>query len=242
MENMKILVVYYSRTGTTKKVAEFLDEAYDFEVEAIEDYVNRSGMLGLLRSTTAAMLRRGARIAEMKRDPRDYDLVVIGTPIWAGTMSTPVRSFLQTYGRQLHSVAFFCTHGDGKAEPLFSEMTSMCGKKPVSVCAIAGREVQSGLFQGRAAAFLHELQHRAARARKRVGSITGAITGYRRHKPDEVIAIARVPAPSPARQTWRTGSKSARGLVLARSRFAEIARKTRRAAQQAQGRRAGYAA
>jgi menaquinone-dependent protoporphyrinogen IX oxidase len=60
----------------------------------------------------------------------EYDLVLIGTPIWACTMASPVRSFLQEYKEKLPRVAFFCTMGGDDASDTFSEMEDLSEKLP----------------------------------------------------------------------------------------------------------------
>jgi len=54
---MKILVIYYSRTGVTKKVAEILKGKLGADLEAIEDKINRRGVFGYIRSGREATLK-----------------------------------------------------------------------------------------------------------------------------------------------------------------------------------------
>jgi hypothetical protein len=69
-----------------------------------------------------------------------YDLVVIGTPVWAWSLSSPVRAYLTATASQLPEVAFFCTLGARGSESAFAQMTAIVGKKPRAVCAITQRE------------------------------------------------------------------------------------------------------
>ena len=45
---MKNLVVYYSRTGRTKKIAKEIQERLNADIEEIHDVKNREGILGWL--------------------------------------------------------------------------------------------------------------------------------------------------------------------------------------------------
>jgi len=47
---MKGLIVYFSRTGRTRKVAEALQEATGFDLEEIKEKAGRVGTLGFLKS------------------------------------------------------------------------------------------------------------------------------------------------------------------------------------------------
>ena len=52
-----------------------------------------------------------------------YDLVIIGTPVWAGRCSSPVRSFLVEYGNELRRVAYVITRSsDVHYEEIFEQM------------------------------------------------------------------------------------------------------------------------
>ncbi|WP_232450506.1 flavodoxin family protein [Burkholderia ubonensis] len=87
----KILVVFYSRTGTTRRAGAALATMLHADVEEIVETHSRIGPFGFLRSLVEAINRKPAEIAASKRDPSAYDLVVIGTPVWAGSVSSPVR-------------------------------------------------------------------------------------------------------------------------------------------------------
>lgn len=141
---MKILVVYYSRTGTTKRLAVFLAEKFGAETEEIKDTVKRAGLIGYIFAGRDAARRRLTKLEPIKNDPAEFDLVVIGTPIWGWNMSTPIRTFITEQKDKFKQVAFFCTmggSGDGKA---FKEIGEIVGKKPVAVLGLKTKEVVSG--------------------------------------------------------------------------------------------------
>ena len=106
---MKILVVFYSRSGKTKKVAGKISELLKCEIEEIIDMKNRKGIPGFLSAGTDANLRKLTAIKEIKNNPSLYDLVIVGTPIWSSNISTPIRTYLFLYKEEFKKVAFFCT-------------------------------------------------------------------------------------------------------------------------------------
>ena len=67
----------------------------------------------------------------VKNDASTYDIIVIGAPIWASTLSTLVRTYISQY-KGSSKVAFFCTSGGTRGEP-FDEMESLCGKEPAAI-------------------------------------------------------------------------------------------------------------
>lgn len=157
MTASKVLVVYYSRTGTTRRLAEALAKALQADIEPVIDTKSRSGVVGYLRSVAEALQKRGAPLKPMKADPRSYDLVVIGTPVWAWSVSSPVRSYLAANRGCLPDVAFFCTMGSRGSERAFAEMQAIAGKAPRARCAVTAREVASEAYGRHIAQFLEQL-------------------------------------------------------------------------------------
>jgi flavodoxin len=84
---MKSLVVFYSRSGKTKQVAEKITELLKADLEEVIDLKSRKGIFGWLSAGKDASKKNGATIAAIKKQPAQYDLVILGTPVWAGKMS-----------------------------------------------------------------------------------------------------------------------------------------------------------
>ncbi len=120
-----ILCVYYSRTGSTEKLMKEIAQELKCEIVKLEDGVDRSGISGWLRSGMQAMARKLPPVREFKTvlPLTAYDLVIIGTPVWAGRCSAPVRSFLRDYGQQLRRTAYVITRAsDVRYEEVFEQM------------------------------------------------------------------------------------------------------------------------
>ncbi|MGQ9759861.1 MAG: flavodoxin family protein [Candidatus Methanomethylicaceae archaeon] len=143
---MRILVVFYSRTGKTKVVAKKLAEITKSDVEEIMDTKNRSGFIGVLLSGYEAARRKLTVIMETKYDPSQYDLVIIGTPVWAGVMSVPVRTYISNHKGKFNNVAFFCTHGMKDAPKIFKDLGEACQKEPVATLKIRSTEIEKGEY------------------------------------------------------------------------------------------------
>ena len=143
---MKILIVYYSRTGVTRKLADYLAKKINAETEEIKDTVNRAGVVGYLLAGRDGMKRRLTKLEPLKLNPADFDLTIIGTPIWSWNMSAPARTYLENYKSQFKKVAFFCTMGGSGDETAFREMSGITGKKPMATLSLKTKEVVTGDF------------------------------------------------------------------------------------------------
>lgn len=158
MAMSRVLVVYYSRSGTTRRVAEAVSRALHCDTEAIVATASRTGVMGYLRSLVEAVQRRPSLIERTQKDPVSYDLVVVGTPVWAGSVSSPIRSYLMANKAKLRNVAFFCTLGGRGSESTFGQMQGLAGKAPVARCAITAREALSDRCGVAVAAFVKQLE------------------------------------------------------------------------------------
>jgi flavodoxin len=78
---MNALVTYYSRTGTTRKVAEKLASFLNCVSEEIHDTTNRKGILGWLSAGKDATSKKLTKLEKVNNDPASYDIVIIGIPI-----------------------------------------------------------------------------------------------------------------------------------------------------------------
>ncbi|HYJ11929.1 MAG TPA: hypothetical protein VEX18_23050, partial [Polyangiaceae bacterium] len=71
----KVLVVYFSRTGSTRKVAEGIAHAADADLEELRESRSRRGLLGWLRSGYEGTYRLSSRPLPPLREPSNYQIV-----------------------------------------------------------------------------------------------------------------------------------------------------------------------
>lgn len=173
MERSKVLVAYYSRTGNTKRIARAIATALDADVEEIHDPTDRSGVLGYLRSGLEAYAGVLVALEQPRRDPAEYDVVVVGTPVWNWSVSSPVRTYLWHERARLPPVAFLATLGGSGAERAFEQMKTVAGRAPIATLAVRESVAKHGAPRDEVARFAEtvlrrahlSLRHRKARAR-----------------------------------------------------------------------------
>jgi flavodoxin len=106
---MKSLVVYYTRTGKTKSVAETIATQLGADLEEIVDLKKRQGKIGWMLSGKDATRKSLTDIAPPTKNPADYELVVIGTPIWAWSPTPAIRTYIGKFDFSGKKVALFYT-------------------------------------------------------------------------------------------------------------------------------------
>jgi flavodoxin len=139
--NKKILVVYYSRTNTTRKVAIDISQHISCDLEEINDTKDRSGVIGYLTATKDAVKKNNTIIRPIERDISSYDLIIIGTPIWAWTISTPIRTFINEYKDKIKEFSLFATMGGKGDVETFSEIEKIIGKKSIKTLGVKTKDV-----------------------------------------------------------------------------------------------------
>ncbi|MBD3309774.1 hypothetical protein GF351_00995 [Candidatus Woesearchaeota archaeon] len=144
-KRMKAMVVYYSRTGNTRKIGQEIAKELDADVEEIVEKRSREGFLGYLRSGKEALTRKLVEIMPLDTDLSAYDLVVIGTPVWGFAVSSPVRTYMTDNRNRLRQskLAFFCTMGGSGDKKTFSQMQEIAGREPVAVLSVKAAEIGS---------------------------------------------------------------------------------------------------
>jgi len=98
MDN-KILIVYYSLTGNTRFIAETLQEKLKADIQEIKPKkdIKPKGAMKYFWGGYKATMKQKPSLEPIEKDPNNYDVIIIGTPVWAWTIAPPIRSFLSKY-------------------------------------------------------------------------------------------------------------------------------------------------
>jgi hypothetical protein len=138
----KMLIVYFSRTGITRKLAQSIAHATGADLEELRESRSRRGILGWLRSGYEGTYRRASEPLPLTHDPRQYDLVFVGSPTWNQALSSPVRGFLQRHGRSLSNAALFATCTEQGGANVLREMADLLERPPLATLVIREAEVK----------------------------------------------------------------------------------------------------
>jgi len=130
----KTLIVYYSRTSRTKRVAEDLAKRLGADIEAIVDKQPRSkGFFGYMNCGRQASFRVASAIQDPSRNPANYEKVVVLTPVWSWKMTPPVRTWLRLMKGKLRAAVFVTVSGNTEPEKIAAEMADESGIQPLAV-------------------------------------------------------------------------------------------------------------
>jgi flavodoxin len=156
----KYLVVYYSRSGATKKAAEAISARFGCEVDEIKTRKYDAGFMGIITAGFDIITKANAEI-EASLDPSGYDHVIIGTPIWGFTASNPVLTYLANNKGKFKAVSFFsCSMAMGGVYA-FDDMSKACLMKPVATLDLGDTEVRQGPIDRKLGHFMMQLRARS---------------------------------------------------------------------------------
>jgi flavodoxin len=155
---MKYLVACYSRTGHNKTIGEAIAKALSADIDEIIDKKKRSGRIGWLRAGRDGTSQRMTEI-QTDKNPQDYDIIILGTPIWAGNMTPAIRTYLTKNDLTGKKVAFFiCSGGDGYTKVFSMLMELASGATQLATLGITEEQFKNDAFQSQLEAFIAKLK------------------------------------------------------------------------------------
>ncbi|MCI9637329.1 MAG: hypothetical protein HFG77_13220 [Hungatella sp.] len=131
----RILIAYFSKTGTTREAAEKIQAVAGgdlFEIRTAEAYPSSY-------QDTVDQARReldqNARpaLASRVENINDYDIILVGYPIWWHTTPMAVNTFLESYDLSGKTIIPFCTSGGSGIEESMAGVRASAGNGTVGV-------------------------------------------------------------------------------------------------------------
>jgi flavodoxin len=150
---MKSLVVYYSFTGKTRLVAQAIAEVLNATLLEIEERRPVPMPFVYLSGGFRAFTNRGSKIKPLDADPKQYERIFIGSPIWASRPAPAINSFIYQTSFEGRTITPFFTMGGDNSEKALANITAKIEKrqgKVVGSFAITSYKVSDGEIVARA--------------------------------------------------------------------------------------------
>ncbi|MFV0602004.1 MAG: flavodoxin [Brachymonas sp.] len=125
----RILIAYYSRTGTTREIARQIQARVGGELFELKTAHSYPAAYRATTNQAKRELNEGIRpvLVTQVADMAAYDTVFIGFPNWWGTLPMAFFTFLEQYKLAGKTVIPFCTHeGSGFGSSL-EDIRARCG-------------------------------------------------------------------------------------------------------------------
>lgn len=110
---MKAIVIYYSYSGNTRRVAEQIGKALSADLAAIQTVKPYTGSYDDVVDQGQREVNRGflPKLRPLNIDLTQYDTVILGTPVWWYTFAPAMNSFLHDADLSGKRVYLFATNG-----------------------------------------------------------------------------------------------------------------------------------
>ena len=126
---MKSIIVYYSLEGNTEYAAEKIAEitgADKLKLVPKKVYPSK-GFKKFLFGGKSAVMAETPELEPYEFNGDEYDRVIIGFPVWASTITPPIRTFIKEHDITKKKIAVFaCQSGNG-AEKAFGKLKEALG-------------------------------------------------------------------------------------------------------------------
>jgi flavodoxin len=142
----KTLIVCYSNTGTSRRVADLLASQFQWQRGEVREARSRAGTAGMLRCVLDSLFRRHPEIRYEGPEPRGFETVVLIAPIWLAELAGPMRSFVRDHASNLKRVAVISVMGGKGATNAFAEIDRILGRPPMLSTSFTAREVDDGSY------------------------------------------------------------------------------------------------
>ena len=111
----KTLVLFYSYEGSTRKIAELIASNINADIEEIKpvNEMKSKGFSKYVWGGGQVVMKKKPKLMPLKVDVDQYDTILLGTPVWAGTFTPPIYSLLENGSLKNKKIACFYCHLGG---------------------------------------------------------------------------------------------------------------------------------
>ena len=122
-------VIFYSRTGNTRTVAEVIAETFDFHLQEITDLKDRTGFFGFIGGMIDVRKNPVTTISPETVSLEGFDILFIGSPIWGMKFAPAITTFLQGTDFTGKKVILFTTTSSRMKQTAFDEYSELIHTK-----------------------------------------------------------------------------------------------------------------
>ena len=115
---MKTAVIYYSYEGNSALIAKTIKATINADIFELKtaDTKKRKGFAKYVWGGAQVIFRKKPALIPFSIDLNAYDLIILGTPVWAGSPAPAMNSFLSKTTITGKNLALFCCYAGGKGK------------------------------------------------------------------------------------------------------------------------------
>ncbi|MGL6226021.1 MAG: flavodoxin [Thermoguttaceae bacterium] len=144
----RVLTLYFSHSGNTQRVAVAIQKQVGgdmLELKTVEPYPTAyNTVVNQAKKELAENFH--PKLREITANLNDYDIILLGSPVWWYTIAPPIMTFLAEYDFFGKTIAPFVTHGGGGASNSFADVKKLAPSATVTA-GIAFRDDQTTVHE-----------------------------------------------------------------------------------------------
>lgn len=148
VENENILIVYYSRSGNSRKIAYELKDLLNCHIDEIKDLKNRKGIGGFIKGGRDALKENITSINYENNLSHKYSKLILCGPIWAANISPALRTYILSNKKKFPKEIFYVSVYGGSGEEKYHEKMEEIFKGSITkLCTIKNKEIKTETFK-----------------------------------------------------------------------------------------------
>lgn len=155
---MRPIIIFYSRTGHNEKLAQELQQTMRCDIQQLTDKTSRSGWWNYFLAGRDALFKKTTQIEPEIKNLELFDIIIIGTPLWCGTIPPAIRTFLRQSRSKIKRLAVMALSGSGGQQRVLDDIEQEYGKAPVASLFLSEEEFKSGSRKAQFDDFVETLQ------------------------------------------------------------------------------------
>jgi len=131
---MKTAVIFFSYDGNTAFVAQLLKKVLNADLVqlSLKDEKKRGKIASIFWGGGMVFSGKKPPLKPYDFNPAVYDLIILGSPVWAGSPAPPLKTFLSQTPVTGNKLALFVCHGGGPGKSLEKFKALVSGNEIVS--------------------------------------------------------------------------------------------------------------
>jgi len=131
---MKTAVVFYSLDGNCALAAEEIKSLLNADLLRLQtkDEKKRGKIAKFFWAGGMMFSKKLPQLKPFNFNPSDYDLIIVGAPVWAGSPAAPIKTFISNAAITGKKTAVFVCHAGGMGDSLDKLKTLLAGNEIIS--------------------------------------------------------------------------------------------------------------
>jgi flavodoxin len=131
---MKTLIVYYSLDGNCHYVSQTIATKIKADLLRLKlkKEIDNASPMKFFWGGKQVFMKEKPELENFSLDLNNYDLIIIGTPVWAWNYAPAISSFLHKIELKNKKIALFCCHGGQPGKTLDNLQTRLAGNTIIS--------------------------------------------------------------------------------------------------------------